>query len=264
MKVYDDSNYRELIGDGTEIIVGGERRLLSAVPKPMGFDARKVAKPFGSRFKTISRSEWPDRIAEQKRRKMRVSDHQRFKSTDQGSLPTCWAAGTCHAFMTSRVMKGLVNIPISPCSIAVPISGGRSGGYEGDAVDYFLKYGGVPESMWGPTDTRNYSSKPEIIEARKKFKAIEAMELSGFDEFATAMLLGYPCTVSYNWWSHVIMLADLVMIESNSFGVNGRNNWGESFGDKNDYGYGGYLILREGKGTPSGGYAFVDVESSAA
>ena len=264
MKIFDDSNFEELIGDGSTIVVNGVHRMLSRTPKPMGHDTRKYSAKFGDRIPLIPRSEWPDRIAEQKAKKMRVSDHQRFEATNQGNLPTCWAAGTCHTFTTMRAMQGLSPIMLSPCSLAVPISGGHSGGYEGDAVEYFTKHGGVRESLWGATDTsRRLMNDAACVADRELFIAEETLELEGFDQFATAWLLGFPTVDAYDFWSHVVMGADLLELERGSFGTLQRNNWGH-WGEKNDAGFDGYLVMREGKGTPSSGFMFRQVSSSAA
>lgn len=262
--IIDDSNYKILIGDGKEIVVNGERRLLSRTPKPLDHNTRVYSAKFGDHFPLIPRSEWEARILEQKRLKMRVSDHQRFRSTDQDGLPTCWAAGACHTFTTMRVMQGLSPIFISPCSIAVPISGGHSGGYEGDAVKYFTQHGGVREDLWGPHDTsRRLMNDPACVADRANFISLETLELEGFDQFATALLLGFPCVVAYDWWSHVVMAADLIQIERGSYGLLDRNNWGD-WGEKNDAGFSGYVKMREGKGTPDSGFMFRQVISTAA
>ena len=145
-------------------------------------------------------------------------------------------------------------------SIAVPISGGRSGGWEADAVRYLTQHGGVDSKLWGYTDPSRKDNDPNIQANRLLYKSFESYECNGFDEFATALLLGFPCTVSYNWWSHVVMLTDLIEIEPGSFGFLIRNNWGEGYGDKHPiHGFGGYKVFREGRGTPSGGLAFRDV-----
>jgi hypothetical protein len=262
--IIDDTNFSVLTGDGTSIIVNGERRLLSRIPKPAGHDTRHYSRPFGDVFKVIPRSEWSARCKEQAAKKMRVSDHQRFRPTDQNGLPTCWAAGTCHAFTTSRAVQGLSLIFISPCSIAVPISGGHSGGYEGDAVKYFTQSGGVREENWGPHDTnRSLMNDPKCLADRKLFISLETLELTSADEFATACLLGFPCTVAYDWWSHVVSLADLVEISANDWGFRIRNNWGE-WEEKNDAGFSGYKTMRLGKGTPDSGFVFRQVLASAA
>lgn len=261
MKIYDDSNYHELTGDGKVVIQNGEQRLLSAVPKPPGHDSRVYSKALSDFTPTFARSEWRPRLQEQTAKKRRVSDFQNFDADDQNGKPICWSAGTVHAASTARVIQGLPFVRLSAASVAVPISGGNSGGYEGDAVRFLTKYGAATVEEWPYHLARDLSDKPEVQESRKHHMALEVYECEGFDQFATALLLGFPCTVSYNWWSHVVSLADLVEIESGSWGVRIRNNWGE-WQDKNDLGFSGYAVFREGKGTPSGGFAFRQVTAS--
>jgi hypothetical protein len=262
--IIDDTNWKTQLGDGRAVVVGGEKFLLSGMPKPPGHDSRSYSKLFGAEIPKIPRSEWPARIKEQSARKSRISDHQRWPCDNQGSFPTCWSAGTCQTYSTARVMQlGMEHyVRISAMSLAVPISGGRRGGYEGDAVEYLTRHGGVDAKLWGYTDPGNHDSDPQVQANRILHKALETYECEGFDEFATALLLNFPCTVSYNWWSHVVMLTDLVEIEPGSFGFRIRNNWGEGYGDKGEYGFGGYAIFREGRGTPSGGFAFRQVTPS--
>lgn len=264
IRVYDDTNYKELIGNGKEVMSGGVKRLLSAMPKPAGHNSRLYSKAFGAEVQNFSRNDWSAKIVEQKANKACTSQIQNWDSDNQGSYPTCWAAGTCQAFATARVRMKLPHVYISAMSIAVPISGGHSGGYEGNAVKLFTQQGGVSTDLWGYTDTRDHSDDPVVKANRLLHKSLESYECETFDDFATACLLGFPCTVSYNWWSHVVMLCDLIEIERGSFGFLIRNNWGESYGDKNELGKGGYAIFREGKGTPSGGFAFRQVTASAA
>lgn len=272
-KVYDDSNIRELLGghreylpDGSHVIVqehGGVKRYMSAMPRPAGHDSRVYSRTFASAVKLIPRSDWSAALKEQIEQKRLTSQLQNWTSDDQGSYPTCWAAGTCAAFATARVRQGHPHVRISAMSVAVPISGGHSGGYEGDAVSLLTKRGGVDVALWGYTEANRAKDRDPACEANRLLhKSLESYECDGFDEFATAWLLGFPCTVSYNWWSHVVMACDLVEIERGSFGVRIRNNWGESYGAKNDFGYGGYNVFREGHGTPSGGFAFRQVTAS--
>ena len=261
--IYDDSNINQLIGDGRTVVAGGKLRLLSGKAKPPGHNSRVYSKVMKAEVATIPRNEWSARLKDMMRpgAETLTSCIQNWDSDDQGSHPTCWAAGTCAAFSTSRVRMKLPHVRISAMSVAVPISGGRSGGYEGDAVDLLTKQGGCSVDLWGYTDMTNRSNDPAVQANRLLHKAIETYECNGFDEFATACLLGFPCTISYNWWSHVVMLCDLVEIEPGSFGFRIRNNWGD-WGDKNKYGKSGYAIFREGKGTPSGGFAFRQVTAS--
>lgn len=261
--IIDDTNWKTQIGDGRIVRIGTEEFSLSAEPPPPDHNPLVYSSDFGAEIPTIPRSEWPARIKEQAERKRRVSDHQRWQCDNQGSYPTCWAAGTCQAYSTARVMQlGMEHyVRISAMSLAVPISGGRRGGFEGDAVNYLTQYGGVDVKLWGYTDPSRKSG-PEIEANRLLHKALEVHRCRGFDEFATACLLTMPCTVSFDWWRHVVMLCDLVEIEPGSFGFRIRNNWGEGYGDKGEYGVGGYAIFREGRGTPSGGFAFRQVTPS--
>lgn len=258
MLIVDDSNWKDQIATANR-----QGWLLSAEPKPAGHNSRAYSKLFGAEIPNIPRSEWSARIKELKDRRARISDHQTWEC-DAQSGPTCWAAGTCQAYSTARVIQmGRQHyIRASAMSIAVPISGGRSGGYEGDAVRYMTQHGVVDSDLWGYGSIRPTAAAAELQANRLLHKSLESYECDGFDEFATALLLGFPCTVSYNWWSHVVMLTDLVEIESGSFGFLIRNNWGEGYGSKADNGFGGYAVFREGRGTPSGGFAFRQVTNS--
>jgi len=261
-QIIDDSNYKHLVGDGTSIVAGGERRMLSAMPKPPGHDTRKYSALFGDKFSNIPRTDWPARIKEQREKKERISDWQKFPPHDQDGLPTCWANGPCHAATTCRVVQGLPLVYISACSVAVPISGGHSGGYEGSALELLTDRGGVSQALWPNNSTdRGLDKNPACEADRKLHHTLESYECESFDDFATAMLLGFAVAVAYNWWSHVISGGDLVEIEPGSFGFMMRNNWG-AWGDKNDAGFMGYVTMREGKGTPSSGFALRQVTAS--
>lgn len=262
--VYDGTNFSQLIGDGETVDAGGERRLLSRLPPPLGATSDGFAKPFGDVLQVIPRSEWSARLKEQLELEARVSDWQNFPSYDQNGLPTCWANGPCAAASTMRVMMGLPYKQISACSVAVPISGGHQGGWEGDALDYLAKHGGVSVDLWPNNDTRRSLMNDAACQAdRENFKALEWVDLgSKFENYVTAALLGFPMAVAYNDWSHVVMLCDAVEIEPGSFGLRIRNNWSESWGAKNKYGFGGYAVFREGArshGRPSSGFALRQV-----
>lgn len=252
MLIVDDSNWQDQLDLAVKIGVGR-----GGMPKPAGHDSRAYSKAFGREIPNIARVEWPARIKELKEKKARISDHQNWACDNQGSFPTCWSAGTMQAASTCHKIQTGGHVYLSAMAVAVPISGGRSGGYEGDAVRYLTEHGGVDARLWGYTDPSRKQNDPEVQANRLLHKALESYECDGFDEFATAMLLGFPCTVSYSWWSHVVMLTELVEIEPGSFGFRIRNNWGEGYGDKHEtHGFGGYAVFREGKGTPSGGFAF--------
>lgn len=247
---------------GQFVVVNNHRRYLSATPRPASHDTRRYSKLLSSAVPVIPRSEWSARLKEMQEQKLLISQMQNWEPDDQGSHPTCWAAATCAVFSTARVLQGHPFVRISAMSVACPISGGVSGGYEGEALDLLAKRGGVDVALWGYTEiSRSKDSDPACEANRLLHKSLESYECSSFDEFATAWLLRYPCTISYNWWSHCVSAVDLVEIEPGSFGVRIRNNWGD-WEAKNDFGFSGYTVFREGHGTPSDGFAIRQVTSS--
>jgi len=261
-KIYDDSNFHELIGRDGVIEAGGERRLLSALPRPAGHSAAGYSRPFSSVYKTFPRSEWSARIEEQARLECRVSDQCDFAPLNQGSFPTCWAEGPVGAMATLRRMMGLPYRQISSMSIAVPISGGNSGGWEGDAIKFAHQDGAASVDVWpARNNSRKYLNDPAVLADRKRHVALEWLEMETFDDWVTACLLPLPGAFAYNWMSHVMQSSDVVEIESGSFGFRPRNSWGD-WGAKNKYGFAGYAVYREGKGTPSSGFVLNSITSS--
>lgn len=265
-RVIDDTNWQAICGpthderlpDGTIVpvrIVDGQKRFLSRAPTENGRKVFAALPKYRDTFPVFPRSEWEARWKEKKERKKRIQDFQKFKPHDQNGLPTCWANGPAHAGTTRRVIDGLPLVYLSACSAAVPISGGHSGGDEADAFELFQKRGAASVDVWSNNDTkRSLDSSSEVAASRLKHKFYQVYYLDTFDEYASASLLDPPMPfgIAYNWWRHVISGGDLELIESGSWGLLNRNNWGD-WGDKNDYGYYGYTLMREGRGTPDSG-----------
>jgi hypothetical protein len=267
--IIDETNYQQLLGNGVQQIngvdyrvhtQGGEHRILAATPRQSG---RLCGSPFRTSIKTLPRDSWPELIKRQKLKKKRISDYQKFAPHDQNGLPTCWANGPAHAFTTLRVIQNLPLVYMSGCSVAVPISGGHSGGNEADAGDYSIEHGWASQLVWPNNSTdRSLNGDPKVVADRKHHTSpliVDASDGSNaerFAMFATFALLELPFAVAFNWWSHVISGGDLVQLGANTFGIMFRNNWG-NWGDKNDYGQPGYVTMAEGHGTPDSGFAYV-------
>lgn len=263
--VYDDRNFHSLLGDGKVVMAGGEPRLLSRIPPQPKHDRRSYSTAFEDKFTPIPRGEWSARLKEQIERKGRVSDFQNFPPHDQDGLPTCWSNGPAHAATTQRVIQGLPYLELSACSTAVPISGGHVGGNEDTAVEYAAKHGWCSVACW-PNNScdRSLLNDDKCNADRENHKALEWIYLgSKFENYATAALLCWPMAGASNSWSHVTMVCDLVEIEPNSFGVRIRNNWGD-WGAKNEYGFPGYAVFREGAphACTDSGFALRQVTSS--
>lgn len=253
--VYDDSNYRTLIGDGVKVAATGEFRLLSAIPRPVNADTSHYAVPFKSALSKIPRSEWSARIKEREERKARCSDYCDFKAYDQNGIPYCWTFGPVQAGANLRRMMGLPFKQLSATSVGAIAAGFRiRGGWEGEALEVFQDRGATTVDKWPENKVSRQYDTAENREYATNYKATSAIDANGFDEFMTLLLLGIPCPVAYNWWRHVVYLCDPVEIEPNSFGVRLRNSWSDSWGAKNELGFGGFAVGREGKYTPSSGF----------
>lgn len=248
-KVYDDSNKAEWQGDGQTIFAGGERRLLARIAPPIlpptGFAA------FNSVYADFPEHEWDARIDEQIDLEARCSDFCDFPAFDQDGLPTCWAIGTAQAATILRRCMGLPFVQLSGCSIAVPISGGHSGGYEGEANEYAVEHGIASVGVWPENNTsRSLNDKPEVQADRLLHKVLEFLDMKTKANWATAALCTKPGPFARNSMNHVMAHCDLVRIEAGSYGHRVRNSWHDSWGAKNKHGFGGFAVYRE---TPDSG-----------
>ena len=123
-----------------------------------------------------------------------------------------------------------------------------------------MERGWASQDVWSNNDTsRSLDSNPAVVESRKHHTAPMILDLEGWDEFATAALMCIPFAVAFNWWSHVISGGRLRTPTTMTY----RNNW-NGWGDKNAYGFDGYVTMAQGHGTPDSGFAYVQVLASAA
>lgn len=249
--------------DADALIVNGERRILAARPPSASSPSvSSFSVPFSSVIQPRPRSEWSAALKEQAAMKGRVSDLCNFAPNDQDGLPTCWSQGPAQAATVMRLKMGLPFKRISACSTAVPISGGHQGGWEGDALAYAAKHGWATVDEWPENNTnRSLNNDPRVVASRPKHKALKWLEMQSFADWVEACLMQLPGAFAYNWMSHVMMSADIVEIERDSFGFRPRNSWGD-WGAKNDLGFYGFATYREGHGTPNSGFVLYSMTSS--
>lgn len=258
--VYDEYNSKALVGDGVKVAAEGEYRLLSATPRPVNADTSGYARKFKSAFSVIPRNEWSARIKELEQRKMRCSDYCDFKAYDQDGIPYCWCFGPTQAAANFRRKQGHPFKQLSAASVGSIASGFRvRGGWEGEALEVLQARGATTVDKWPENKVSRQYDTDENRKYAENYKVTEAIDCDSFDEFMTMLLLGLPCPVAYNWWRHVVYLADPVEIESGSYGVRLRNSWSDGWGAKNEKGFGGFAVGREGKYTPSSGFAIRQV-----
>jgi hypothetical protein len=267
-KVYDESNFEELVGDGEKVWCEESKRFYNLSRKePPKAEQEQRYKAFGDSLKTFSRPEIVKRAKDQAATKSRVSDWITFKAYNQSQTNYCWANGPAQSFTTTRLMQGLPLRIISAASVGGPITGYRNvGGWEWDAAEYLMKTGGTTTDNWpNAAISRSYNTDA-VTQDRPNYTGLELIQCKTFDEFATCCVLGYTGAVAYDWWSHVVQICDVVVISESPLrlGFRLRNSWDDNWGDKNDYGVGGFTVLAEGKGTPSSGFMWKQVTPSAA
>jgi hypothetical protein len=261
--VFDESN-KELWQDdgGGGIHAGGEYRLFARVPNP---DFKpKPLKSFGAVYGDFPESEWDARIDEQIALEARVSDYITNPPFDQDGLPTCWAINTAQCATILRVCMGLPFVQLSGCSIAVPISGGHSGGDELEANEYAIEHGIASVEFWPENDTtKSLNKDPKVIADRLNHKVLEWLEMESKANWVSACLRTKPGVFAYNSMSHVMAMCDVVRIEKGSIekgslGFRVRNSWAE-WDVKNSRGVSGFQTYRA---TPDSGACMNQITAS--
>lgn len=248
-KVYDDSNYQELVGDGTQVVAGGEVRYLAAQPRNRPYGALAGSKPFAADFQVIPRSEWSARIKEMEQRQSRLSDLATWQPLDQNGTSYCWIFGCVNALMLTRAAQGLPHVRLSPASAGCIIKDFRNqGGWGGDGIEFLSQHGCCNTTLW-PEDAINRKYATPAADAdRANHKILEFWEgdENNFNQLMTLLLLRYPCPLGLDWWSHLICACDPVEIESGRYGVRIWNSWG-NWGAANRHGMMGFSVLAENK-----------------
>lgn len=232
-------------------IVNGEKRFLSLTPRNLA--ERPRGKPLSAYgIHLIPRDEWPNRIAALKKASagLMALTYQ-IPPYDQDGTNYCWANAPCQGWTAMAYQQGRPLYRISAASVGGPITGYRNvGGYGLDAVQFLAEKGGVNEALWPSNDISSaYDKKAEVRADRPRNKLTAMLADLGasgkmFDEVATCVLLGAPCPVGYNWWSHEVLAVGLDQ-KGGKYYLVLRNSWG-------DYEDHGFFLLPEGKGKNKG------------
>ena len=209
----DDSNY---LGYAKPPLLDGEPRASGLVPRdlethPIGCYA--AAKPF-PRDLLIPRTEWRDRLEQQKRDRARLIDVRNrgkfgepIPALDQDGKGYCWAHSSVSACLLARAAQGEPWVDLSAFAVACIIKNYRDQGGWGAASLDFIAERGVPTSEFWPQQSMSRANdKPETWENAKLHRFVEWYDLKtrDLDEFVTALLLGWPVVSDFNWWGHSV------------------------------------------------------------
>lgn len=255
MKVYDDSNWNELL----KVRVNGEVKGTGQQPRDYSTSPVEMFEP-PSDLPLIPRSEWSARIKEMEETKSRLSDlRDNIPSLDQGQVGWCWSHSTTHCVMLLNRINNQPYVPLSAFSVAAIIKGGRDeGAWCGLSAKFLREVGVATQEEWpqGSRDVRRDTPALRASMAKRKVteewvdltRSVWDTELT-FDQLMTCLLCRIPCAVDYDHWGHSVCALDPVEVEANSFGVRIWNSWSDGWEDR------GMAVLRGNKAVPDGAVA---------
>jgi hypothetical protein len=207
----------------------------------------------------IPRNEWDARLEEQAAQKSSCLDYGHYiEVLNQERSNFCWAHSSVAGCMFIRAKQNQPYVPLSAYSVAATLTkGANDGGWCGWSAKFLREVGCCSQAVWrqGDFNYRQYEGNPDF--ARYKInldyadltRSIYDQNLT-FDQVATCLLMGIPCAVDFNWWSHSVLAVRLVRVEAGSYGLEIRNSWGTGWEN------GGNGILRGQKAIPNGAIAF--------
>lgn len=229
--------------------------------KGRGLELRPAIYPYGSHpyatttFASLGitpfpRSEWSERIREQREKGLRVSDvrnRHKLKSLDQASTNFCWANAPVNLVRLNRAASNSPDVDLSPASVACPINGFvNQGGWGGEALKGIIERGVNKVQVWPANAiSRQYdTAEARADAATRRVTEWTELEPGNFDQVATMLLMGYAIAVGLNWWRHEVTYLDLVEPTPGQFGVLFWNSWAD------DYGVNGTGTMSESKARP--------------
>lgn len=242
MPVIDDSNYQQFVTEPP----GQSRGLIPRNYELIPYGSMPFAP--AAEMDEIPRSEWKDRIEEAEKNKTRIVDLCDAVGSpvkNQASTNYCWINAVIRAMEIVRVIQNEPLIPLSSASIGCKIKNFKNqGGWGLEGVQYAVKHGAVPMSMWPNAAIDRKYDTPAANAERTKFKIIEWEDLPNtFEAVMTRVLRNIPCPVGYNWWGHEVCAVAGVVISADKYGIIIDNSWG-NWGDR------GRGVLNESKGRP--------------
>lgn len=254
MLVIDDSNYKELIGTGTEVDFGGVSRKLCYRPKPPGLSGKYARKPD---FKLIPRNEWASRIKDIEQSGSGLMTRARKmgkRCLDQASTNYCHANSCVNGLVYARMVQGEAYVDLSPGSIGGPATNFQNAGaYINQDLEVAIERGAASVEFVPPNQVSKNGWKAGAEENALLHRAAFYYDLMSksdgkmFDRVMTLLLQGNALPNGYNWWSHSVCSVQ-PYYDGVDYGIWTENSWGPSFQDH------GFFVMKEGRGTPDDAY----------
>lgn len=237
----------------------GYRGLMPRDWKTNPYGSIACATPYD--LKLIDRSEWKDRIRQMEKDQSRLSDILKdagLKALNQMRTNYCHANAPAMAIMVLRAVQGIkLPVPLSPASIAGPITGFRNeGAYIHQDLRQITEVGCasqdfVPANQIGREGFRTGWEADAAKNRVTEWFDFPEPDGKMFDRIMTCLLSGIPVCTAHNWWGHAVLALD-PWFDAQGYGTRDINSWGEDFPEQGD---GGFFILREQPATADEAYA---------
>lgn len=183
----------------------------------------------------IPRSEWQARIADKEASGTQLSQiilNAGLPPKNQQSTEFCFANSPVHAVEILRVLQNEPMVILSAASIACPLTNFQNhGGFGKAALQRISDKGIVPAANWPSNAISRQYYTNSILATGTNYRCVDwtSMVPRNIDQLVSLLLLGYPCPIGLNWWSHEVTACDAVWING-AIGIRFRNSWGPGYG----------------------------------
>lgn len=242
-RIIDDSSWRWAVCDP---VIGGVQMSRGHVPRdyekePYGESGGMTFEESG--LEPIPRSNWEGLLKAQEENGESIVHLVRRKGIpplNQNGTNYCWGNGPTQAAQIRREQQGHKFVFLSPASCCAIIKkGANQGGWGTLFMRQAASRGINSTKLWAPND-RNYrtldneESRAEAL--RYRVRSWIELEPRNLDQLMTALILGLPVAVGYNWWSHEVTglrgrFFGGPITSTSSWGADIYNSWGPGYGD---------------------------------
>jgi hypothetical protein len=178
----------------------------------------------------IPREQWKEAI---NKRGFRVRDFVPVVH-DQDGEGACAANAATGGVEARRSIANLPFVHLAPSSLYKQSNGGRD---QGSGIDTNLAClrdtGVVSVETWGGEIGWRNQYPDGFAEEAEKFRVSEWFDITSFEEFMTALIIGFPIPYGVMWeggGGHSILATDPIY-KGDDFGCLFLNSWGEDWGD---------------------------------
>ncbi len=228
MRIIDDNNWSDVIDEAQNTSEHG----FGLIPRdydevPLG--SMPYTAPFAESMPIIQKSEWADRIKLMEGKQARYAYSGTPDEDNQNGLSYCWSFSLTQSLKACRDREGQPHVDLCAESLGHDVGWRNAGNYCGSAIKAAAEYGFCERSYSNNRYSLNHNAwKAGWEENAKSYRITEWWELGHGDmlqEAVTALLLGFPVYVGYNWAGHAVCLQE-VLVANGKLSFWTPNTWG--------------------------------------